>query len=297
MAVGLVTPRIVLPQRLLAPGEEHALDSVLRHEMAHVRRGDAWLSTGMQLGAIAAWPVIPVWFAVARIRQLIELACDEAALDGANASERRRYGHALLDMAEWQLRSVAPFGAGELHFGATLRARIEALASQRHWSAATQAVVLSLATFALIGACSGSSSPVAATAVSSPAAAADETSYGYEFEVDSAKNSLTDSSALSLPHADGDRVPPETVQAIVRAHYGAFSRCYEAGITRNPGLAGTASVKLLAGKDGTTRQAIDEGSTLHDAAVVACIVREFATITFPRSGGELTILYPIQFAP
>jgi beta-lactamase regulating signal transducer with metallopeptidase domain len=138
MAVGLVSPTIVVPRRLVEEGGEAALACVLRHELAHVRRGDAWLSAALQLLTALAWPVIPVWLAVARVRHLMELACDEAALQDADASERRRYGHALLDIAEWDALLVSQLGAGELHFGSTLRARVEALASQKHWPRALQ---------------------------------------------------------------------------------------------------------------------------------------------------------------
>ncbi len=162
MAVGLLRPTIVVPRRLMEEGGEAALACVLRHERAHVRRGDAWLSAALQLLTALAWPVVPVWLAVARVRHLMELACDEAALQDADAAERRRYGHALLDIAEWDTLVVSLLGAGELHFGSTLRARIEALASQRHWPRAVQ-VGLIVAAAAGFAACS-SVSPAPASA-------------------------------------------------------------------------------------------------------------------------------------
>jgi beta-lactamase regulating signal transducer with metallopeptidase domain len=166
MAVGLFSPRVVLPRKLLEQGNEHALGCVLRHEAAHLGRHDAWLSLFLQIAAVAAWPVLPIWIAAARVRHLVELACDEAALQGADAGERRRYGHALLDMVEL---AVAPLGAGELHFGATLRARIEALAAQRHWPRAAQAACV-LAVIAGFAACSsvGPSAPTEVTTTQKP---------------------------------------------------------------------------------------------------------------------------------
>ncbi len=296
MAVGILTPRIVLPRRLLAPGEERALACVLRHEAAHLRRRDAWLSTAMQLLAILAWPVVPLWLAVARVRQLIELACDEAALAGADEAERRRYGHTLLDMAEWQFE-VAPLGAGALHFGSALRARIEALASQRQWPLAAQALTLSVAPLALIGACGGSALPAAAVPTTS-ALVDEDASYGYEFEIDSAKNgSAAPVSALSLPHTEGDRIPPETVQAVVRAHYDDLIACYVAGRAKNPALAGVVRVKLVAGSDGVTMAATEEKSTLPDQEVVQCVLGALEKVTYPRGGGPLTVVYPIEFTP
>ncbi len=293
MVVGLLAPRIVIPRRLLIASEGQALACVLRHEGAHLRRGDAWLSAAMQLLAIAAWPVVPLWIAIARVRQLVELACDEAALSGADASERRLYGHALLDIAEWRSLVVSPLGAGELHFGSTLRARIEALASPRHWPLAVQAITLSLAPLAMLAACGG--------AASRPAAAPgdDDKGYGYEFETDTAKAAAdAPTAATPLPLAPGGRLPPETIQATVRGHFGAIKGCYDAGLKKDPKLAGTVTVKFVFGEDGVTKDAADAKSTLPDKDVVACVVGEFRKLTYPKApGGEVTVVYPIQLAP
>jgi len=293
MAVGLLAQRIVLPGRLLVAGEEHTLACVLRHERAHLRRGDAWLSAAMQLLAVAAWPVAPLWIAIARVRQLVELACDEAALAGADADERRRYGHALLDMAEWRSLAVAPLGAGELYFGSTLRARIEALASQRHWPLAVQALALSVAPIALLVACGGSAPSPAA-----PAAGGDD-GYGYEFDTDPA-TAAAPSSIPSMPLAPGGRIPPEVIQATLRAHFGAFRSCYEAGLKKDPTAKGVVAVRFVFGVDGTMTEALGEKAktTLADKDVVSCVVGEFRNVTFPKSpGGVVTVVYPIQFAP
>ena len=297
MVVGLFAPRVVLPRRLLAPGEEHALDCVVRHEAAHLGRRDAWLSASMQLLAIVAWPVVPVWIAIARVRQLVELACDEAALAGADRTERLRYGHALLDIAGWRSLAVAPLGAGELHFGSTLRARIEALATQRQWPMAAQAIALSIAPIALLVACGGSSAPAPATAAAP--SGDDGKGYGYEFERDSAKAAAASPSSADVPHTNAEgRLAPEVIQATVRAHFGALQACYEAGLKTNAKLAGTVAVKYAIREDGTTTEAEDEKSTLPDRAVVACVVGEFKKLTYPKpKGGLVTVIYPVEFAP
>jgi beta-lactamase regulating signal transducer with metallopeptidase domain len=151
MVVGLISPRIVVPQAMLDETNRPALDLVLRHEVAHLQRRDPWLSAALQLLVVIAWPVAPLWIAAARVRHLIELACDEAALVDADATLRRRYGHALLDVAERGSFTIA--GAGELSFGSTLRARIEALGAQRHWPRALQAFLVGAAV-ASFAACS-----------------------------------------------------------------------------------------------------------------------------------------------
>jgi hypothetical protein len=158
MVVGLFSPHIVLPLALVQAGDAFAIASVLRHEVAHLERRDAWLSVGMQALLAIAWPVLPLWVACWRVRQLMELACDEGALASADATERQHYGHALLDMAEWRGALLTPIDA-ELHFGSTLRARIEALGLTSRWPVAAQVgLVVTVATgFAACSSMPGSS--------------------------------------------------------------------------------------------------------------------------------------------
>jgi beta-lactamase regulating signal transducer with metallopeptidase domain len=297
MVVGLVAPRIVVPRRLLVAGEEHTLACVLRHEVAHLRRRDAWLAAAMQALSIVAWPVLPLWLACARVRQLVELACDEAALHGADATERSRYGHALLDLAEWDLREHTPLGAGALHFGSTLRARIEALGSQRHWPLALQAITLGVLPLALLAAC-GATAPPSASATPAPARAGE--GYGYEFETDPAKAAAATTAPPSPPPGPDGRIPPETIQTAVRARFGVLLNCYEAGLAANPKLAGTVTVKFVFGEDGVTREASDDHSTLPDPRVVACVVDELRKVKYPsatKPTGVVTVVYPILFTP
>jgi hypothetical protein len=230
-----------------------------------------------------------------RVRQLVELACDEAALAGADPTQRRQYGHALLDIAEWSSMAVAPLGAGELHFGSTLRARIEALTSQRHWPVAAQALVVSLAPMALLAACAASTPPRVATTAGTPER---DDGYGYEFETDSAKAAAAAPASGTTPtmNADG-RVAPEAIQSSVRARFAAIVACYEAGRAKDPKLAGTVNVKLVIGEDGVTREASDNGSTLPDKDVVACIVSDLRAVTYPKGPGVITVVYPIELTP
>ncbi len=295
MAVGLLAPRIVVPRDLLGEENEHALACVLRHEIAHLCRRDAWLSTAMLILGIVAWPVLPVWIAIARVHQLLELACDEKALDGADAMERRRYGHALLELAESRSFAVAPLGAGELHFGSTLRARVEALFAQHHWPLPAQAFALTLAPAALFVACGGSSGrasmPRTQLFVGVP------TDYGYEFA-----SSRPDSEgalptpSTSPPLGPEGRLIPEAIEGVVRDNFGDMVSCYEAGQKKNARLAGQVIVKYAIGEDGSTKEATDERSTLPDRDVVDCVVRAFRHFQYPASrGGNIAVIYPIQF--
>jgi hypothetical protein len=160
-------------------------------------------------------------------------------------------------------------------------------------------VAVAFAPAVLLGACGAptrASSGIATTAARLQAS--DDPDYGYNFEADPAQNASASPAAdLSLPHAVGDRIPPETIQAILRSHYGAVASCYQAGVAKNPALAGTVTVKIVASANGATQQTADDGSTLPDKDVVACVVAEIGKISYPQGGGVLTVVYPIALAP
>ncbi len=148
----------------------------------------------------------------------------------------------------------------------------------------------------LLTACASTGTPGSVRTTSARAQAGEDTGYGYEFDVDSVKNAgSSPASALTLAHAAGDRVPPETVQALIRQHYAAFSACYDAGAKSQPNLSGDVIVKFVATADGATTQAVNHGSTLGDSGVVDCVAAEFGKISYPSGGGVLTVVYPVHF--
>jgi TonB family protein len=149
LVAGLLRPRIVVPAALADGERPEALAWVLRHEGAHVRRRDPLMSAGVQIACILAWPILPLWLAARRIRALMEQACDERAVEGADSAARRRYGELLLALAE----GPRPLGPA-LAFGSPLRGRLRALAARRRWPLLAQAGVVA-AVVALAVSCAG----------------------------------------------------------------------------------------------------------------------------------------------
>ncbi|MEO5727450.1 MAG: AgmX/PglI C-terminal domain-containing protein, partial [Byssovorax sp.] len=93
-------------------------------------------------------------------------------------------------------------------------------------------------------------------------------------------------------------LPPEVIQRIVRQSFGRFKLCYENGLRSNPSLRGRINTRFMIGADGSVRSAVNGGSDLPDAGVVACVVRSFYFLTFPQPPGEsVTVTYPILFEP
>ncbi len=96
MVIGAVRPKIVLPSRLEAAVERGEYDLVLLHELAHVRRNDAWARTGEAL-IQALFVVNPAisWIA-SRVAREREHCCDDIAL--AAGADRLGYVRALASL-------------------------------------------------------------------------------------------------------------------------------------------------------------------------------------------------------
>ena len=91
-------------------------------------------------------------------------------------------------------------------------------------------------------------------------------------------------------------LPAAVVARIVRTKQPAYRKCYEKGLEKTPGLSGKVVARLVIGPTGTVGVASDGGSTMPDKAVVACILQEMRTLTFPNPEKGITIVtYPLTF--
>jgi len=92
------------------------------------------------------------------------------------------------------------------------------------------------------------------------------------------------------------RLPPEAIRRIVRQNFGRFRLCYENGLRNNPNLQGSVAVRFVISREGAVSNVSNGGSSMPDAVVVACVVRSFYGLSFPRpTNGTVTVVYPIMF--
>lgn len=96
LVLGLVRPRLLLPAR---PFDEAELEMVLRHELAHIRRGDIAYKLVMNLAVLVHWYDPLVWLARRLAAQDTELACDETVLAGKNTAYRAAYADSVFKTA------------------------------------------------------------------------------------------------------------------------------------------------------------------------------------------------------
>lgn len=92
------------------------------------------------------------------------------------------------------------------------------------------------------------------------------------------------------------RLPPESIQRIVRQSFGRLRACYERGLQRNPDLEGRIAVKFVIDREGSVAMASAAERTLDDASVATCVVKAYEAMTFPKpEGGIVTVVYPVVF--
>jgi len=129
IAVGFSRPVVVLPNHLVRELSPDDLVCAVLHEVAHIRRGDAWANL-LQMTIGAFFFFNPALRAVgARIATEREIACDDRVV--AQLPDRQRYARCLLNLAD--RISLAPTAAlGALGEGKATRTRIRQLLDTRH---------------------------------------------------------------------------------------------------------------------------------------------------------------------
>lgn len=109
MAIGLLRPRIVLPEDFELRYSPAAQALMLAHERVHLAAGDLPAQALATLLACASWPNPLVWWALRAFRHDQELACDARLLE-SHPAQRRPYADALLQAQLAGERLPAPLG-------------------------------------------------------------------------------------------------------------------------------------------------------------------------------------------
>lgn len=105
--LGMVKPKIYLPFTL----DGQAMEHVIAHEQAHIRRGDHWWKSLGFLLLTVHWFNPLVWLSFVLLCRDIELACDEKVIKGLDSGRRADYTQALV------VCSVSRFRPSALAFG------------------------------------------------------------------------------------------------------------------------------------------------------------------------------------
>ncbi len=107
-----VRPTLLIPEPLLNTIDRAAWQSILAHELVHLKRRDHWIGW-IELAAACLWWWNPLfWYAWWQLRENAECACD-AWVVRLFPKERREYAGTLISVADsmsWSALSVAAIG-------------------------------------------------------------------------------------------------------------------------------------------------------------------------------------------
>ena len=96
---GLFKPTILMPAALLQKLSREKLKIVLIHELAHIKRGDAWVHLLQTILQIVYFYNPLIWIANAMVRRVREQAVDEMVLVTLRP-KAKNYSNMLIDIAE-----------------------------------------------------------------------------------------------------------------------------------------------------------------------------------------------------
>jgi hypothetical protein len=107
--MGWLRPVILLPITALTGFSQEQLGAVIAHELAHIRRHDAFVNLFQILAETLLFYHPAVWWLNRRIRATREICCDEIAV--SLSGNRIAYARALTLMEEWKRAPVLAMAA------------------------------------------------------------------------------------------------------------------------------------------------------------------------------------------
>ncbi len=170
LLLGWLQPTIVLPRGM--EGEDR--DFALLHEYTHCGRGDLWRKLLLLVANALHWFNPLVWLLRRAGERDLEMACDEAVLEGKDLEYRQRYGAALLHTVTARAGAEGALTTGFAQGMGGLRRRFAALVDGKHRplgrSVLAVAIVLALAGSALASCSEGPQAAVQDSVTPIPAA-------------------------------------------------------------------------------------------------------------------------------
>ncbi len=88
---------------------------------------------------------------------------------------------------------------------------------------------------------------------------------------------------------------PEQIRRVVMAHRGALQACYEIEAQKDPSLKGGVTASWTIDPSGAVTSANMAGSTIRNARVEGCVLRQVRTWHFPSSDGSSQATFPFSF--
>jgi beta-lactamase regulating signal transducer with metallopeptidase domain len=154
VALGVLRPVILMPPALLTGLEPLALEAILLHELAHIRRQDYLVNLLQSFAETLLFYHPAVWWISAVIRQERENACDDAAVRHTGDAVAYARTLSLLEEFRMDTRLKLPSQPAPAASGGSLLARVRRLLAPAPAAAplAPRAAVLGMVAAGLLGA-------------------------------------------------------------------------------------------------------------------------------------------------
>jgi beta-lactamase regulating signal transducer with metallopeptidase domain len=158
MLYGLVLPRILISPELIAKLTQTEMKYVLLHELAHLKRKDLLVNMVLMLVQAVYWFNPVVWYAIYKMKQDCEIACDATVLAAIAEEESRQYGNTIISML--QMVSSSQWAPGTVGFVSQYnKRRITVIAQNKKPSLSCTIAAVALCFFFLAG-CASLTQPV-----------------------------------------------------------------------------------------------------------------------------------------
>jgi hypothetical protein len=95
----------------------------------------------------------------------------------------------------------------------------------------------------------------------------------------------------------GQGLSPGQISRVVSSRQGAFRACYEAAAARDPSMSGSVSVSWSITPGGSVGGASLGSSSLSNARVEGCILRQFSRLKFPTADKPTNASWTFAFRP
>ncbi|HEY6556664.1 MAG TPA: AgmX/PglI C-terminal domain-containing protein [Polyangiaceae bacterium] len=95
----------------------------------------------------------------------------------------------------------------------------------------------------------------------------------------------------------GQGLSPGQISRVVMSRYGAFRACYEAAAARDPSMSGSVSVSWSVTPGGSVGGTNLGSSSLSNARVEGCILRQFSRLKFPTADKPTNASWTFSFRP
>lgn len=109
---GVCKPAIYLPEHLVCHYKLRDIRYMLLHELQHYRHKDNLINYIMNLNQVIYWFNPFVWYALNKMKNEREIACDTSVLEMIAENEYTSYGMTLIDFSEKLSHTFFPFTAG-----------------------------------------------------------------------------------------------------------------------------------------------------------------------------------------